>query len=140
MGHVYIDCQNNSELCQTMITIHNSQQDFIVKLIILFFLLFAFLYFLYKSKEINPDVSYYYYFRYIIQKYVAMTYILFAPLFFLLLTLDKEMFLVYLFGVYGIGFAVILALVSLWGKEQIFNFFSKENINKRREKQKYGNN
>lgn len=138
MSQVYIDCINNSELCETMSLIHNSSQEFYLKFTILTLILLYFLYMFYRSSEININESYYNFLRYIMTKYVALVYILFSPLFYIFLILDMERFYTFLFGLYGGAFAIILGLVSLWGKNKVLEFMSKDSTEQRRENKKYG--
>lgn len=134
------NCINNSEICETMIYINESQQEFWMKLIILTLILFMSLYMWYKSKELDSTESSYMFLRYLTQKYFVFVYILFSPLMFLYLRLDFEMFTMYLFTLYGVGFALGIGLVSLWGKDKIKYFLSKEAYDNRQLKKKYGKN
>lgn len=135
-----INCINNSELCETMMYINESQQEFWMKLIILTLLLFMSLYMWYKSKDLDPGESNYMFLRTMTQKYFVFVYVLFSPLMFLYLRLDFEMFTMFLFTIYGIGFALGLGLVALWGKDKIKYFLSKEAYDNRQLKKKYGKN
>lgn len=138
MGHQFNCDLNSTPICETMIAINDSQQEFWTKFIILTLVLLFSLYMYYKSKDIDPERSGYDMLRYVSQKYFVFIYILFSPLFYLYLRLDFEMFMMYLYALYGVVFAVSIGLVSLWGKNKIFSYFSKESRDNRQLKKKYG--
>lgn len=132
------ECINNSEICETMLAINESQQEFWTKLLILTLVLFISIYMWYKSKDIDPTNTSYDFMRWVTQKYFVFIYIIFSPLMFLYLRLDFEMFMMYLFALYGTIFALTIILVSLWGKEKIGYYLSREAYLIRQEKKKYG--
>lgn len=138
MGHTYINCTSNTtELCDALISINQANHDLIGRLLILFSLLVLFIYMYWSSKNIEYHLDSFNFIKYIAYKYFIFVYLLLSPLYFLLLRVPFETFMLFIFLVYGTIFAISILLVSIWGKKKIFEFNTKDALNARRERQKY---
>lgn len=115
--------------------------ELITKIIILFVFLLFFLYLKYNSKNIDKDRSFYNYLYWVFSNYITMVYIFISPFTFLLLNsnISFEMFIWFVVSIYMIFGVMGLFLLSLFAKDSIVGYISKENSMDRRERKKYAN-
>lgn len=140
MSQIYVSCANNSELCDTMALISNSNQEFWMKFFILISLAIFFLYLKWNSSNIDKNKNQFNLMFWIISYYMSVVYIVTIPFTFLFLRLDFELFIWFLSGIYLLMFPLFFIMLSLFAKDKVLSFISQENKDKRAERRDYGKN
>lgn len=140
-----ITCNSFSQQIDCVLTYTN---EYNIKLIVLTLLFFYSLFMLWYSKNIDVEKSYMHFWGFWFSKVISIIYIIFSPLFYLLLltyNLSLELFILFIVGFYLLATAVFIGVSIYSGTGQIWKLFGyddwnsfKDNYRERKSIKKYG--